>query len=84
MEWIQEAICRQVDPDLFVADGHAHQVWHKSQKAIKICNTCPVKRECQDFALSWARQAPIFGVWGGLTANQINKMARHPSAKRAA
>lgn len=84
MEWIQQAVCRQVDPDLFVGDCHANELRHREKRAIKICMTCPVMDECRAYAFGLARQSPIFGVWGGMKAVDINKQARHPARKRVA
>lgn len=84
MEWIQQAVCRQVDPDLFVGEGHANDLRHREKRAIKICKTCPVIAECRAYAMGLARQSPIFGVWGGMKAADINKQARHPARKRVA
>ena len=84
MEWIEQAICRQVDPDLFVADGNSIEVAHKSSRAKAICKTCPVMLQCRAFAMGWARQSPIYGVWGGMTAAEINRQARHPARRQVA
>ena len=84
MEWIQQAICRQVDPDLFVGEGHSNDLRHREKRAIKVCNDCPVIVQCRAYAMGLAREAPIFGVWGGMRAADINKQARHPARKRVA
>lgn len=84
MEWIEQAVCRQVDPDLFVADGNSIEVAHKSTEAKAICQTCPVIMQCRAYAMGLARQSPIYGVWGGMSALDINKQARHPARKRVA
>lgn len=47
----------RVDPDLFFSDLVADQ-----EKAIKICNSCPLRDRCG----AWARQnLERHGVWGG-------------------
>lgn len=84
MEWIEQAICRQVDPDLFVGEGHPNDLRHRNQRAIAICKTCPVLMDCRAYAMAWARQSPIYGVWGGMTAAEINRQARHPSRRQVA
>lgn len=76
MEWIQQAVCRQVDPDLFVGDGHSNDLRHRHATAIKICNRCPVIQQCRQYALRLAVEAPVYGVWGGLTQAEINRQAR--------
>jgi hypothetical protein len=37
------------------------------KKAISICETCPVKKECFDYAYD---ERIEFGIWGGATADQ--------------
>ena len=84
MEWMNYAICREVDPGLFVPDGDSNDVTAKVKQAKAICANCPVDGECRDYAFSLAREGTIHGVWGGLTAAEINRQARHPARKKAA
>jgi len=76
MEWMEQAICKQVDPELFVGEGHKNELRQRHAKAVKICKTCPVIFQCRDHALRLAAKSPIFGVWGGMTQAQINRQAR--------
>lgn len=39
--------------------------------ALRICSSCPVQRECMDYAME---QAEMFGVWGGLTEKQRGRL----------
>ena len=84
MEWMQQAVCKQVDPDLFVGDGHANDLRHRHTKAIKICKTCPVIFQCREYALRLAADSPVFGVWGGLTAAELNRQARRHQSGQVA
>lgn len=60
--WAAFAACRDRDPDAFFP---ANEVGER--EAVRICNGCPVRIECLEFAL----EANIkFGVWGGLTEKQ--------------
>lgn len=58
-EWVHEALCAQVDPDLFFPEQGcaSHGV-----KAKKICAQCPVKAECQAYAVE---NKELYGIWGG-------------------
>lgn len=76
MEWMEQAVCKQVDPDLFVGDGHANDLRRRHARAIKICQTCPVIFQCRDYALRLAAESPVYGVWGGLTQAELNRQAR--------
>lgn len=84
MEWIDQALFRQVDPELFVGEGHPNVLRHYHRRAIKICNACPVIEQCRAYAMGLARQSPIYGVWGGMKAEDINRQARHPARKKVA
>ena len=66
MEFVEDALCRQVDPELFFPE-HGHN----NRPALAICKQCPVTNEC----LSYAVQRPeLLGVWGGATVQQRMKM----------
>ena len=59
MDWVEEATCRQVDPEVWFPDYQGQQ-WD----AVKICVQCPVQYQClmQSFT-----DEEEFGVWGGMT-----------------
>lgn len=51
------------------------------KKALSICNTCPVKKDCFDYAY---KEGIEFGIWGGSTAEQRkNWLSRFLSADEA-
>lgn len=68
-EWQYEGACRDADPESFFLDPNMRGLNKKTKElnAIKVCNTCPVKQECLDHALSVPE---YFGVWGGMTEEQ--------------
>jgi WhiB family redox-sensing transcriptional regulator len=45
----------------------------ETERALAICATCPVQRECLDYALE-ARER--FGIWGGKTEKQRRQILR--------
>ena len=71
-EWHLDALCAQTDPEMFFPNKA--QVPHR---AIKICDQCPVIRECLDYALKTRQD---YGVWGGVTARERTRMLRGPVA----
>ena len=75
MEWMNQAMCRQTDPGLFVPEGSSSDVHKAHQQAKKICSLCPVIEECRDYALDLASRSTLWGVWGGLHARQIHALA---------
>lgn len=77
-EWTQDAMCAQVDPELFFPTTGA-----SSEPAKTICATCPVVEECLEYAESFeageqgtqTSYGP-FGVYGGRSANERRKAMR--------
>ncbi len=67
--WAAFAICRDRDPDVFfplTAEGE--------REAIRICQGCPVRLDCLEFAL----EAKIrFGIWGGVNEKERRTLHRH-------
>ena len=42
--------------------------------AKRICQVCPVRAECLDFAMDTEYKHYRFGVWGGLTAKERHQL----------
>lgn len=74
-DWQFDAACNGVDPETFFLEHNTRgkTKYSKEQKAIAICNTCPVKQECLDHAL---KVPEIFGVWGGMTEDQRQSLVK--------
>lgn len=66
-----QAVCGQVDPDLFFPEtGSATKV------PKDICAVCPVRQQC----LAWALKHDIrHGVWGGLSDQERQRLRRKAS-----
>ena len=66
--WRNRAACRGIDPDIFfpVTDEDA-------EPAKAICDACPVREACLEFALA-ARERE--GVWGGATERERRRIIR--------
>lgn len=56
--------CEQVPHIFFPEDSHLLSIDHHAERklALEICNRCPVKKECADYALTASEP---FGIWGG-------------------
>lgn len=63
--WHALAECAGVDPDLF------HPTNGDYRQAARVCETCPVKAECLQWALD--HDEP-FGMWGGLHPEQRRRL----------
>lgn len=69
-EWFDDANCRGRNPDLF----HPHSTEHvKAANAIRLCNLCPVRRECLEYALENNIDS---GIWGGEGSYQRQQILR--------
>jgi WhiB family redox-sensing transcriptional regulator len=71
--WMRQAVCLEIDPDLFYPDRG--DSWG-SRAAKRICTACPVREDCLQFAVAHHEH---FGVWGGLTPTERQRMVRGAS-----
>jgi WhiB family transcriptional regulator, redox-sensing transcriptional regulator len=80
-DWREAGACLAADPDLFfpVAVGTAAD--KETTRALRICDGCPVKRQCLDFAM---RTGEASGIWGGTTPEERVRVlrARNPRHRR--
>ena len=79
--WIARAACRDLGPDRFYGSDIAgtrpnagrvprsleQSIDRATAKAKAVCDGCPVRSECLDYAI--ANREP-FGVWGGMTTRE--------------
>lgn len=64
-DWLAHAACGDVDPETFFPTGTSGpSPMTLVKEAKRICNACPVKSECLDYAIS---EDLDHGVWGGTT-----------------
>ena len=67
-EWMSDALCAQVDNELFFPEKGA-----SSREARTVCMKCPVRKECLEFSVNTGQR---FGVWGGKSERERRKMKR--------
>ena len=58
------AACRGEPPDIFFEEEYIDQ-------ALEICEKCPMRVQCRDFALE---HKIVDGVWGGISPNRLRTM----------
>lgn len=80
MIWQYRAACGDVNTQLFFGpDGEA---WPEREareaKAVAVCASCPVRRQCLEYAL---RNSIRYGIWGGLNPEERTR-ARRRLARR--
>jgi len=66
-DWRDGAACRHHDPDLFFPEGIVGPAQRQADQAKQVCQPCPVRAPCLDFAL---RHGLAFGIWGGTTGEE--------------
>jgi len=72
-DWIAEAACRnQNTANFFILRGDPQQRV-KRIEAYAICKTCPVQRECLDYAVINHE----LGIWGGTTDRERRIIRRN-------
>jgi WhiB family redox-sensing transcriptional regulator len=71
--WRDLAACRDTDPDLFFPVGTTGAAVDQISAAKIVCETCPVKQPCLEFALLTNQDS---GVWGGMSEDERRKLRR--------
>lgn len=74
--WRQRGACRGLDPDIFYPPTD-----DEADAAKAVCEECPVREPCLEFALS-TREAE--GIWGGATARERRRILRRRRKTAAA
>jgi WhiB family redox-sensing transcriptional regulator len=82
MWWLPEAHCIGEDPDLFFPIGTSDPALDQVEAAKAICQACPVRADCLEWALVTCQDA---GVWGGLDEEErrVIRRARRLAAAAA-
>ncbi|MFD6490828.1 WhiB family transcriptional regulator [Streptomyces sp. NPDC060188] len=78
--WRDSAACRSVDPDLFFPIGNTGPAVLQIQEAKAVCEGCPVREACLDWALESGQSV---GVWGGTSETERRSLARRRARRRA-
>lgn len=70
--WWRYGECNGLDPDLFFPQQGGDTVG-----ARKVCASCPVRRQCLEYALA---NNEHWGIWGGLTEMERRAIRRRRKA----
>jgi WhiB family redox-sensing transcriptional regulator len=65
--WRAASACLNTDPDVFFPVAVGTSASKQVARALRICEGCPVRQECLDFAM---RSGEKDGIWGGTTPEQ--------------
>ncbi|NIL77666.1 WhiB family transcriptional regulator [Rhodococcus sp. B10] len=62
-DWDVDALCAQVDPEMFFPEGPPSAIHSQVVAAQQVCADCPVKQKCARRALT---SLSVSGVWAGV------------------
>jgi WhiB family transcriptional regulator, redox-sensing transcriptional regulator len=79
--WRLAASCRSVDPDLFFPVGTTGLALDQIDAAKAVCNACPAKAPCLEFALATNQDS---GIWGGTSEDERRTLRRQWLRQRRA
>ena len=71
LDWCAQAACAGVDTAVFFPAGSDHD---GIDEAVAWCDRCPVRARCLETALAIEQPSTRFGVWGGLTPDERQRM----------
>ena len=66
-EWREDAVCRQVDPELWFPD----RAGDNGGLAKQVCRSCPVRAQCLEYAIYTGQR---YGIWGGVSAATLARL----------
>ena len=72
--WMSEALCVNVESELFFSEDRAG-----IRAAKSICAVCPVREECLRYALE---RPDLDGIWGGTTTSERRQLRRRARSNR--
>jgi WhiB family redox-sensing transcriptional regulator len=76
-DWRNVAACLHADPDLFFPISTTGPALHQIDEAKRICQACPARTPCLDWALE--NRVPS-GIWGGATEEERTAIRKPASA----
>ena len=83
MEWQDHAACRDYDNVLFFGEEGESELEKQAReaRAKAICQTCPVREPCLEFAMETNQK---YGIWGGHTDKERASLKRRRARARRA
>ena len=79
MDWRSDGACLAADPDLFYPVAAGAAAGPEISRALRMCDSCPVKRKCLDFAMQTGEAT---GIWGGTTPEERIRVLRARGTRR--
>ena len=76
-DWIKDAACVGMDPEIFFSDTRRVKTKPETRLALDTCNKCPVSEECLQ-----ENMGELFGIFGGKTAEERQKIRSRTGSMR--
>lgn len=73
--WMDFSLCKEIGGDVFFPEKG-----ESTKPAKRVCQACPVRSECLEYAL---RNDERFGIWGGLSEQERRKLKKPTSLPSA-
>lgn len=70
-KWMADAACQHHPIEIFVPEYNSKTA---ITQAKQICDTCPVKQQCLDYALDLQTHGDLQGIFGGTTTRERRRM----------
>lgn len=77
--WMLDAACRGHPPDDWFAEANTAESHAARKRAVAVCEECPVRAECLEFAVE-TNQA--HGTWGGVGERERRRLRRRMLARK--
>jgi WhiB family redox-sensing transcriptional regulator len=74
--WMLDAVCRDLPPEIFFPDAPSRQMERAIDRAKRICDTCPVRPQCLEYALETNQPSRDYGIWGGTDEGERRRIRR--------
>ncbi len=74
--WLEAKCANHDTPELFFSDDHQKWAASYTAQAIKICEECPIRTPCAEYAYKRGE----WGVWGATTREQREDRRRKARA----
>ncbi|PLW68031.1 WhiB family transcriptional regulator [Streptomyces sp. SCUT-3] len=78
MNWRDHAACRTEDPELFFPVGSSGSALLQTERAKKVCRSCPAKDPCLEWAMTHSQES---GVWGGTDEDERRALKRRAARR---
>lgn len=86
MATLDLAACAGADVELFYAYDSGIRGAERARmtgEALALCESCPVRVECLAETMAREKATYRFGIWGGLTGNERQSLARRERRQQA-